>query len=394
MEAIADRGSAQAERPARSIQPASRRGWPAGLLGAMAIMLAAEGYVARRRDEISSLFSVEWRQNARAVRRYAGGSAVLCFGTSLSRMGVAPRVIEERLGMPAYNFAASGAQPFACYVALRDALASGARPQAIVVDYAWTTLGQPDTFNETGLVASRPLADLLEWARAARDASLLGRMVLAWALPSFHGRPEVRANIAAALSGAEPDRNPARFLYARHGEINCGACLQGSIGYDGSVDPGNPVMFPKEWSCTAASRRYIGEFLALAGSRGIPVFWALPPMAPGAQGLWASSGTKARYMAVAESIAAGHPNVTLVDATGARYPAEAFNDPVHLNRDGAVVFSADLAEVMRSRLTREGGPRLARVGLPDYRADPDAGRVEDSRATLAKMQANLDARRR
>ncbi|HEY2158299.1 MAG TPA: hypothetical protein VGH33_21900 [Isosphaeraceae bacterium] len=352
----------------------------------------AEGYVACRRDEIGSLFSVEWRQNARAIRKHAWDSAVLCFGTSLSRMGVAPRVIEERLGMPAYNFAASGSQPFACYVALRDALASGARPRAIVVDYAWTTLGQPDTFNETGLVASRPLGDLIEWALAAGDASLLSRMVLAWALPSFHGRPEVRANIAAALRGAEPERNPARFLYARHAATNRGACLQGSVGYDGSVDAANPVMFPKEWGCTAASRRYIDEFLELAASRGIPVFWALPPMAAGAQNHWASSGTRASYMAMAESIAARHPNVTLVDATTARYPAEAFNDPVHLNRDGAVVFSAGLADAMRPRLNGDRGP--GRVVLADYRPDPDAGRVEDSRATLAKMQAALDPRRR
>ncbi len=360
----------------------------------MAIVVVVEGYVVRRRDEISSLFSVEWRQNARAIRKNAQSSAVLCFGTSLSRMGVAPRVIEERLGMPAYNFAASGAQPFACYVALRDALASGARPRAIVVDYAWTTLGQPDTFNETGLVASRPLGELVEWGRAAGDASLLGRMLLAWALPSFHGRPEVRANVGAALRGAEPDRNPARFLYARHGETNRGAYIQGSIGYDGAVDPSNPVMFPKDWSCTAASRRYIEEFLTLAGSRGIPVFWALPPMAPGVERLWASSGTRARYMAMAESIAARHPGITLVDATGARYPVAAFNDPVHLNRDGAVVFSADLAEIMRSQLAREGGSRLSRVDLPDYRADPNAGRVEDSRVTLARLQAALNARLR
>lgn len=99
-------------------------------------------------------------------------------------------------------------------------------------------------------------------------------------------------------------------------------------------------------------------------------------------------------MAMAESIAARHPGITLVDATGARYPVAAFNDPVHLNRDGAVVFSADLAEIMRSQLAREGGSRLSRVDLPDYRADPNAGRVEDSRVTLARLQAALNARLR
>jgi lysophospholipase L1-like esterase len=219
-------------------------------------------------------------------------------------------------------------------------------------------------------------------------------MMVAWALPSFHGRPEIRANIAAALRGQEPERNAARFLYARNAAANRGACHLGSVGYDGTVDPANSVMFPKDWSCTAASLAYVEKFLALADSRGIPVFWALPPMMPEAGAYWASSGTRARYMAMAGSFTARHPGVTLVDATTARYPVEAFNDPVHLNRDGAVVFTADLADVIRSRLATGGGTATALVGLPDYRADKNADRVEDSRATLAKITTALAAPRR
>ncbi len=394
MEAAAEPVSAQAGRPAGSIQPSSLRAWPIGLLGAVAIVLLAEAYVTRRRDELCSIYSVEWRQNARSIRRNAAGSAVLCFGTSLSRMGVAPRVIEERTGMPAYNFAASGAQPFLCYTALRDALARGrGRGRS-----SSTSPGPPS--------ASPMSSTRRAWSRAgrspssssgpcaARDASLFGRMMTAWALPSYHARPEIRANIGAALRGEEPERNAARFLYARNAEANRGACHLGSVGYDGKVDPANPVMFPKDWTCTAASLAYIEKFLATADSRGIPVFWVLPPMVPEAGLYWASSGTRARYMAMAESFAARHPGVTLVDATTARYPTEAFNDPVHLNRDGAVVFSADLSDVIRSRAAREGGTVAARVGLPDYRPDRDAARVEDSRATLAKITRAMEASRR
>ncbi len=394
MEAVAEPLSAQAGRASWSIQRTSLRAVPLGLLGALVIAALAERYVARRCDEFSSIYSIEWRRNFWAIRRHAASSAVLCFGTSLSRMGVAPRVLEERMGMPAYNFAASGAQPFACYVALRDALSSGSRPTAIVVDYAWTTLGQPDTFNETGLAEVVALRDIIAWSRAVRDASLFGRMVTAWALRSFRGRSEVRANIAAALRGEEPSRNPERFLYAIHTQLNRGACLMNAVGYDGAVDPANPVMFSKHWTCTPASRRYIDEFLALAEARGIPVFWILPPMAAETRANWVSSGARGRYMELVESMSARHPNVTVVDASGASYPAGAFNDPVHLNRDGAVPFSADLADVMRSRLTREGGPRGWRVGLPDYRADPDAGRIEDTRGTLARIKSALETTRR
>ncbi len=360
----------------------------------MAIIVAAEGYVARRKDELTSIYAVEWRLNARSIRRHAAGSSVLCFGTSLTRMGVSPRVLEETMRVPAYNFAMSGAQPFACYLALRDALASGARPRAVLVDFTWTTLGQPYSFNEMGLPEIASLGDCAEYALSARDASCFGRMALAWFLPSYRGRTEVRANIAAASRGDEPNRNPERFLYARNSTLNRGACHLGAIGYDGAVDPSNPVLFPNEWTCPAPCEAYIHKFFDLAEARGIPVFWIFPPMAPGTKGLWRDSGVEARYMGLAGSIAARHSNVTVVDATGSRYAVEAFNDPVHLNRDGAVVFSADLAAAIAGWLARDGGSAPRRIRLPDYRPDPDAGRVEDSRATLAHIRGAVEASRR
>ena len=386
--------SPQAGRPASSIQPASRGRWPIGLVGAIAIVVAAEGYVARRKDDLTSIYAIEWRLNARSIRRHAAGSSVLCFGTSLTRMGVSPRVLEETMRLPAYNFAMSGAQPFACYVALHDALASGAKPRAVLVDFTWSTLGQPYTFNELGLPEIAALRDCAEYAIAARDASLFARMGLAWLLPSYKGRAEVRANIRAATRGEEPNRNAERFLYARNSSINRGACHQGKIGYDGAVDPSNPVLFPGEWSCPAPCEAYVHKFLDLASSRDIPVFWLLAPMAPGARGPWEASGVAKRYREFVDSVAARHPNVTLIDATESRYTVEAFNDPVHLNRDGAVVFSADLAEAIAGRLARDGGSAPRRIRLPDYRPDPRAGRVEDSRATLAHLKGALEATRR
>jgi hypothetical protein len=95
-----------------------------------------------------------------------------------------------------------------------------------------------------------------------------------------------------------------------------------------------------------------------------------------------------------ESIAARHANVTVVDATGADYPVAAFNDPVHLNRDGAVAFTADLARAIAPRLATAGGPGPKWVHLTGYRPDPDAGRVEDSRTTFAHIKDAFEATRR
>jgi hypothetical protein len=386
--------SVQAGRPAKSIQAASARRLPGALLGALAIILTAESYVARRKADFSTIFAIEWQLNARSIRRNAAGPGVLCFGTSVTHMGVSPRVLEETMGMPAYNFAMSGAQPFACYVALRDALASGARPKAVVVDFMWSTLGQPPTFNELGLTEMASLVDLAEFALCTRDADGFGRMAMAWLLPSFRGRAEVRANVAAALRGEEPNRNPERFLHARNASINRGAYHPGAVDYDGAADPADPVLFSKDWACPMPSAAYIHEFFDLAASRGIPAFWIMPPMAPAARGPWAASGVEAKYRSLVDSTAARHPNVTVVDATGADYPVAAFNDPVHLNRDGAVAFTADLARAIGARLAAGAGSPPRRVRLPDYRPDPDAGRVEDSRTTLARIKDAWGAARR
>ena len=379
-------GSEAFARSPLAVRPARRAALPYGLLGAIAISIAAEGYVARRRDELSSLFSVEWRHNARAIRRHAAGSAVLCFGTSLSRTGVSPRVLEERIEMPAYNFAGSGSQPFACFIALRNALANGARPRAVVVDFPWIALNQPNTLNEVGLAEIGSLADLATLALAARDAPLFGRMALGWFLPSYRGRPEVRANIAAALRGEEPNRNAEWFFLALNTEANRGGCHPGPQGYDGKVDPTSPILFPKLWSCTATCERYIGEFLDLAASRGIAVFWVLPPMTAAARPHWAATGTRGRYLGFVRATAALHRNVTILDATDAEYPVAAFNDPLHLNRDGSVVLSAGVADAIRSRLADGGDAEVSWVGLPDYRADPVAARVEDTWGTLARFR--------
>lgn len=379
-------GAASDDNPARVGRPATAGPrWPIALLGAVAIAAATEWYLARRKGEFSSLASVEWRHTAGAIRRHAAGSSVFCFGTSLTRTGMSPRVLEEKLGMPAYNFAGSASQPFACFLNLRNALASGARPKAIVVDFAWIALNLPDTFNETLLVEIGSLADLASFARSANDASLFGRMALSQFLPSLRGRPGVRDNIVAALRGVEPNRNAEWFFYSLNMDANAGACHPGSQGYDGAVDPSHPILFPDRWSCTATSERYIDAFFDLAASRGLPVFWVLPPMTAAARPRWESSRTRARYRVMVRAIAERHPNVTVLDANDARYPVVAFNDPVHLNRDGAVVLTADVADVMQARLAEAGDLRAGWVYLPDFRADPAASRVEDTWGTAARV---------
>ena len=316
--------------------------WPIGLLGAVAIIVAAEGYVARRKDDLTSIYAIEWRLNARSIRRHAAGSSVLCFGTSLTRMGVSPRVLEETMRLPAYNFAMSGAQPFACYVALRDALASGAKPRAVLVDFTWSTLGQPYTFNEMGLPEMATLRDCAEFALAAPR-----RLVL---------RTDGPGVAAAVVQG--PDRGPGqhRGRHPRRGaepESRSGSSTRGTPRSTAgpatrarsattarstrripcSSRRSGPAPRPARRTSTSSST---SPRRGTSPSSGSCRRWRRGPRGPGRH-----RGSRRDTWASSTSIAARHANVTVIDATESRYAVEAFNDPVHLNRDGAVVFSAD-----------------------------------------------------
>ena len=100
-----------------------RSRWPIGLFGMLAIVVGIERYIASRDVDLGTMYSIEWRDGGRSVAKNAKDADVLCFGTSMSRLGVSPKAIEERLGLSAYNFALSGAQPF------RDLHHAEARPR-------------------------------------------------------------------------------------------------------------------------------------------------------------------------------------------------------------------------------------------------------------------------
>ena len=52
-----------------------------------------------------------WRIKASAARREAAGCEVLCFGDSLVEFAFLPPILEERLGVKAYNLRCTRARP-------------------------------------------------------------------------------------------------------------------------------------------------------------------------------------------------------------------------------------------------------------------------------------------
>ncbi len=75
---------------------------PSGFLGILALVAAIESWLTWDSDALANYSAECWRVTGEAVRQVLA-SEVLCSGTSLSKHGVHPRVIQARTGKRAYN---------------------------------------------------------------------------------------------------------------------------------------------------------------------------------------------------------------------------------------------------------------------------------------------------
>ena len=106
---------------------ADRRTWPAGLAGMIALVIAIEWCVSWNEGRLLTPGTLVWSENSRAATDEAVRADILGLGDSLVMHGLAPAVIEARLGKKAYNLAVPSGQPAANLFLLRRMLRAGAQ---------------------------------------------------------------------------------------------------------------------------------------------------------------------------------------------------------------------------------------------------------------------------
>ena len=334
-------------------RPTVRR--PAGLLGMLALVVAVEASVAGLRDDLVRPLGESWRFASKAAEAQAKGCDVLCFGDSLVKYGVLPKVIESSTGLRAYGLASSGGTAPSAFFLLRRALDAGARPRAVVVDFAALMPvddGPPKLLNYPELTTAR---DGLDLAWASGEPGFFGAVMVAKLLPSARYRFEIRDSIRAALDGRGASERDSvkshRLIWARE------RGAQPTEPVPIRFPQPNPLIdgiCPAAWSCPPRDEAYIDRFLALADSRGIAVYWLLPPLAPEVRARRFVRGSDAAYERFVRDVAARHPNAVVLDARGSAYDGNAFIDPLHLDRRGAGVLTGDIA----ARLAEDLGARV------------------------------------
>ncbi|HEV3165813.1 MAG TPA: hypothetical protein VGZ22_17425, partial [Isosphaeraceae bacterium] len=221
--------------------------------------------------------------------------------------------------------------------------------------------------------------DCIDLAWNARDASFFAAIFLAHSLPSYRDRYEIRANVLFALAGLSYSSSLFGEIppIMRNWNRNLGAqAAPKNPANTGAIDPKDPALFPEHWKCDPLTAKYVRRFLRLAAKHHIPVFWLMPPICPNATVLREQKGLEAPYTFYVQGIQRHFPGVVVLDGRRAGYPHTVYQDPVHLDRQGAEALSTDVAGLLDVYLNGPAGaPRWA--SLPSFRERPTGGLIED-----------------
>jgi hypothetical protein len=325
-----------------------------------------------------SQIPLSWWKSSQAIADHEARADILCFGDSLVKLGVLPSVIEDRLGLSAYNLAVLAGQPASSFFLFRRALESGQRPRAVIVDFSAPLLAMSLRTSAECWAGIASCRDAIELAIEAGDPALGLDVMSRWLIPSQSRHRQFRAWLtgSAQCNGARDAAQECR-VFERNWHLNRGAQVapRQFIPIEGAL-PRPPDSDLYQWSPRAVHTAYVTRFLTLAKSRSIPVFWVLPPVVAVRRQRFEASGIAAAYHRFTATFLRAFPDVTILDGEGLQWDNRAFRDPIHLNKDGAVAFSKAIAETLAWRIASsrkaanlaltqaEGG------GLPDQASAP------------------------
>ena len=367
---------------------------PLGLLGMIVMTWAVESSLERAGDGFLDVTGLSWRASARAAWAEAVDSEVLCFGDSLVKFGIAPRLIEEHSGVPAYNLALNAGTAPASYFLLRRALEAGARPRALIVDVEPGILAMPPVATPPEFWAELvSVRDALDLAIRTRDADFLVRITIFRSIASLRYRHQICASLVAGLKGQDLANRSGLVAIQRNWKRDRGAQIMPPRDCERpDVDLSNPILFPSGWSGDRLNVSYFRRFLELASARGIPVFWVLPPYSAEIQALRERFGQDATISRFVAAIQSRYPGVVVIDGRRTGYDPSVFWDGmIHLDGRGARAFSNQVATVLNRDVAGEPAPRWVR--LPAYRAPSSEGVLEDVEQSQVALDSSRGTRR-
>ncbi len=374
--AISPAGIPASVRPEVHSRSATAR-WrsvPLGLIGMLATVAVGQRFFADQTQEIVPTRRVEmsWRNAACAAVGPEGQSEILCLGDSRIKLGVLPRVLEERLNLTSYNLALLGGQAPSSYFLFRRLLEHGARPRAVLVDFSETLLAFSPSQNAVCLTDRIGPSESLEVAWHSRDPALAVSTALHGLLPGWCEQDN-RSLLLKFRAGTAADAVPADDprVFERNWRVNKGAQAAPREFVAVEESPGNASG---TWRAHPANAYYVDQLLGVAQAFRIAVYWILPPSIPARRERRTRNGESALYRQFVAERVARFSSLTVLDGERLKWGMGLFRDPLHVNRDGAVRLSLAVVAAAAPRLRGETtGPRWIDLALTD---DCEAGKYQ------------------
>jgi hypothetical protein len=367
---------------------------PWGLVGMAVLVFTTETMLAHFDHHFSDLDIAAYRFPSLAYRA-AAQSDVLCFGDSLIKQGIIPAVFEERLGISAYNLAVPGGVPGSPYILLRRVLEAGGRPSAVLVEFKPRMLLVDPRKLAEGIMALPTFRESIELCWDYGKLEFATKLLLTRLFISFRDRHGLRSVIYRLVD----QKHPLAFLpwppFWRNWERNQG----------GQLNPKNPqsvsqegppavslYLFPR-WRCDPRNQRHVVKFLELAAAHRLRVYWLMPPVHPKVQTWRDEQEADASCDQFVRALQARYGNIKVLDARHSGYGADLFYDAVHLDRDGALAFSAQVAEALR-RSKADDPPGPTWLALPRMIPQSSTRPLEDMEQSRLALSAPVEGRRR
>ncbi len=324
---------------------------PWGFVGLLVLIVVVERFTARYDVKFTPMAPAMWKQAASRVRM-AARADVVCFGDSMVLGGMAPSVLEQRHGLKACNLAVpAGIMPPA-YFLLDRLFRAGAKPKAILLDCELLSHHPFETLRCWSEMARA--SEIVDLAWTSRNADLMARPLISRWLVTYRARPDIRECIAAAIHGRLATE-PARLAPLwRNLNINQGAFVLADKDTDTSSQYErlckqvvSMSSMWAEWRCDPINDAYVRRILDRAESRGVPVYWLIPPVFEGFQAFREQTHLDAAYVDYVRRLQKRYPHMTVVDGRHAQYPPALMSDIIHLNRTGAIYFSDAVGALVR-----------------------------------------------
>jgi hypothetical protein len=321
---------------------------------------------------------------------------VLYLGDSLIKHALIPRLIEEGSRCRGYNLAVASAPSPASFFLFRRALDAGARPSAIVFDMVPHLLaGGPRYWNRQWPVLLSPL-ETCELIRSTRSTELATEMLLFHALPSLRARYDLRTALSNALQGEPLASRELNARHRRNWTLNDGAnvAIKRPLPLGEVTDGEHQKIMSHRFSVNRVNAEYARRTLALARKRSVTAYLLLPPLPPMVIERRIATGAEGKYLEFLHRLQDEYPELVILDARRAAYPASVFVDSLHLDRDGAALLSRDVGTVLHDDLGRPAPTAKRWLAMPDYRDIPGgAGQgLEDVEQSKERLKAERQGR--